>query len=158
MGQTEDLQKVLLETSTFLQEIAVVEEEKFQAAIKNHILVIEECIKKEQAFVLRSKGLEQKRRQIQKAMNAEDMTLKQIIENAAPEEKEALQAAYLELQKNIEIYQEIHGRAKTAIEVNLHKINAEIEHLTGSASGENASYSNHGEKKENPKTFTSRKI
>lgn len=158
MNQTEELQKVLTETSAFLKEISVVEEEKFQAAIKNHILVIEDCIKKEQALLLRSKGLEQKRINIQKAMNAEDMTLKQIIANAAPEEKEGLQAAFLELEKNLKIYEEIYNRAKTAIEVNLHRINAEVEALTGSPLNGNVAYSVQGEKTQNPRTFTSRKV
>ena len=159
MNHTEQLLKNLKETSAFLKEISVVEEEKFQAAMKNHILVIEDCIKKEQALLLRSKGLEMKREQLQKAMGAEHMTLRQIIEAAAPEEKAPLQAAFDELTANIKTYQSIHQRAKTAIEVNLHRINKELEKMTGSPlGGVNVGYADNGEKLQKPKPFTSRKI
>lgn len=158
MNHTEELLKILKETSVFLKDISAAEEEKFQAALNNQILVIEDCIKKEQALLMRSKGLEQKREHIQKAMGAERMTLKQIIEAAAPEDKAPLQAAFDELAANIKTYQEIHNRAKTAIEVNLHRINIELEKLTGSPLGGNAGYSDNGEKVQKPKTFTSRRI
>ena len=79
MSHTEELLKILEDTTRFLQELSIVEEEKFQAAMKNHILTLEECIKKEQALVLRSKGLDLKRTAVQKAMGAETLTLKQII-------------------------------------------------------------------------------
>ena len=70
MSHTEELLKILEDTTRFLQEISIVEEEKFQAAMKNHILTLEDCIKKEQALVLRSKGLDLKRTAVQKAMGA----------------------------------------------------------------------------------------
>lgn len=158
MSNTKELEKILKETDAVLQEISAVEEKKFQAAVKNHILVIEECIKKEQALLLRFKGLEQKRVSLQKDMNAENMTLKQIIETAPPDEKVGLQAAFSSLETSLENYQEIYGRAKRAIEVNLHKINAAVEALGGSPLNENITYSVQGEKVNAPKTINTQKL
>ncbi len=155
MSHTEELLKVLEDTTRFLQELSIVEEEKFQAAMKNHILTLEECIKKEQAFVLRSKGLDLKRTSIQKAMGAETLTLKQIIETVDGEDKASLQAAFTELQKTLTDYQEIYHRAKTAIEVNLYRVNKQLEQMTGAT----PSYSEQGIRKQPaPGSFTSRRI
>nr|WP_294680607.1 flagellar export chaperone FlgN [uncultured Anaerotignum sp.] len=158
MSQTKELEKILIETKAILQDISVVEEKKFQAAIKNHILEIEDCIKKEQALLLRFKGVEHKRLLLQKEMQAEDMTLKQIIETVSPEERDGLQAAFYELEHALKVYEEIYGRAKTAIEVNLHRINTEMEALAGSPLNESVTYSVQGEKKQTPKAFTNKTI
>ena len=155
MSHTKELLKVLEDTTKFLQEISVVEEEKFQAAMKNHILTLEDCIKKEQALVLRSKGLDLKRAAVQKAMGAEGLTLRQIIETADETDKAPLQAAFAELEKALTKYQEIYHRAKTAIEVNLHHVNTQLEKMTGNA----PSYSDKGKKTQPaPGSFTSRRI
>ena len=155
MSHTEELLKILEDTTRFLQELSIVEEEKFQAAMKNHILTLEDCIKKEQALVLRSKGLDLKRAAVQKAMGAETLTLKQIIETVDGEEKASLQAAFTELEKALTRYQEIYHRAKTAIEVKLHHVNTQLEQLQGTS----PSYSEQGTKQRPaPGSFTSRKI
>ena len=155
MSHTKELLKILEDTTKFLQEISVVEEEKFQAAMKQQILTLEECIKKEQALVLRSKGLDLKRAAVQKAMGVETLTLKQIIEAADAADKAPLQAAFSELEKALNTYQEIYHRAKTAIEVNLHRVNTQLEKMTGAV----PSYSEQGTKQQAPRSsFTSRRI
>lgn len=160
MNHTEELQKILTDTNVFLKDIMAVEKEKLDAALKNNILVLEECIKKEQALVLRSRGLDQKRQNMQKSMGAEQLTLKQMIEAAPPEEKEALLPLYRELVEALTEYREVYNSAKTAIEVNLHRINAGLEGLTGKPAEmqQGAAYTGHGEKLEKPRTFTSRRV
>lgn len=159
MNHTEELQKILADTNVFLKDITAVEKEKLDAALKNNILLLEECIKKEQALVLRSRGLDQKRQNVQKSMGAEQLTLKQIVEAAKPGEKEALLPLYQEMLGALAEYREVYQSAKTAIEVNLHRINAGLEGLTGkSAETPGTAYSGHGEKLEKPMTFTSRRV
>ena len=46
MNHTEELQKNLTETCMFLKDITAVEKEKMEAAMKNNVLILEECIKK----------------------------------------------------------------------------------------------------------------
>lgn len=158
MNHTEELQKILTDTNVFLKDITVVEREKLDAALKNNVLILEECIKKEQALVLRSRGLDQKRQNLQKAMGAEQLTLKQIVEAAPPEGKAVLLPLYQELTTALKEYREVYEGAKTAIEVNLHRINKGLEEMTGKPAEAGAVYSDHGEKLEKPRTFTSRRV
>lgn len=158
MSHTEELQKILADTNVFLKDITVVEKEKLDAALKNNILILEECIKKEQALVLRSRGLDQKRQKVQKSMGAEQKTLREIVEGASPEDKAALLPLYQELTASLKEYREIYESAKTAIEVNLHRINAGLEQMTGKPVDAGVPYSDHGEKLEKPRTFTSRRV
>lgn len=157
MNHMDELQKILTDTSVFLKDITVVETEKLEAALKNNVLVLEECIKKEQALVLRSRGLDQKRQRLQKEMGAEQLTLKEIVEAAPPEEKAVLEPLYRQLSALLKEYREVYGSAKTAIEVNLHRINTGLEQMTGKPADAAVSYSDHGEKLQKPHTFTSRR-
>lgn len=158
MNHTEELQKILTDTNVFLKDITAVEKEKLEAALKNNVLILEECIKKEQALVMRSRGLDQKRQNLQKAMGMEQMTLKQIVEGASAEEKAMLLPLYGELTAALKEYREVYEGAKTAIEVNLHRISKGLEGLTGKPVENDMGYSGHGEKVEKPRTFTSRRV
>ncbi len=158
MNHTEELQKNLMDTCVFLKDITAVEKEKLDAALKNNVLILEECIKKEQALVMRSRGLDQKRQNIQKAMGAEQLTLKQIVEGATPERKAILLPIYQEMTAALEEYRNVYEGAKTAIEVNLHRISKGLEGLTGKPAEADTVYSDHGEKVEKPRTFTSRRV
>lgn len=158
MNHTEELQKILADTNVFLKDITAVEKEKLEAALKNNVLILEECIKKEQALVLRSRGLDQKRQKLQQGMGMAELTLSQIVGAAPPEDKAALEPLYKELVASLKEYREIYGSAKTAIEINLHRINAGLEQMTGKPAEGGVAYSDHGEKLEKPHTFTSRRV
>lgn len=157
MSYTDELVKVLEETVVFLEDITAVEREKFDAAINNNVLTIEECINKEQALLLRSRGLDNKREKILEAMGVQGKTLRQTIESSSDENKRLLSPIYDELEKALLEYKEIYSQAKTAIEVNLHHINTRLEQLTGEPLEKIMAYSDHGDKVQKPKTFTSRR-
>lgn len=156
-NHTEELQKILTDTCVFLKDITDVETEKLEAALKNNVLLLEDCIKKEQALVLRSRGLDQKRQKLQKSMGAESLTLKQIVEAASAEDRAALDPLYQKLTAGLKEYREVYESAKTAIEINLHRINTGLEQMTGKQAEGGVAYSDHGEKLEKPHTFTSRR-
>lgn len=159
MEQKEALLKNLTDTISLLADISAAEEEKFQAAIQKKILVMEEIIKKEQALLLHSKGLEQKRAQLLKQMGAENLTLRQYIETLPAEERPPFQESFDALSAAIQVYQKVHHRTKTIIEANLHRINTELERLSGTPlGGSEGGYSEHGEMRQGAKPFTSRKI
>lgn len=157
-NHTEELQKILTDTNVFLKDITDVEKEKMEAALKNNVLLLEDCIKKEQALVLRSRGLDQKRQKLQKSMGAESLTLKQIVEASPKEDQAVLTPIYQELTASLKEYREVYEGAKTAIEVNLHRINSGLEQMTGRPAESTVAYSDHGQKLEKPHTFTSRRV
>lgn len=158
MEYKDALIKNLTDTVALLEEISAVEEEKFQAAMKNQIFVMEETIKKEQALLLRSKGLDQKRVQLLTQMGAENLTLRQFIETLPNEERPPFQTAFDALSAAIRAYQKVHHRAKTIVESNLHRINKELERISGTPLGGEPNYVGQGEKRQDSKHFTSRKI
>lgn len=158
MSHIEDFQKVLMDINLFVQDLIAVEQKKFDAATHNNILIIEECIKKEQALLLRSKGLEQKREQLLKAMGAEKMTLRQLMNSVSSMEKSKLAPICHELDANLAEYKQIYDKTKTAIEANLHRIDTELESMTGKPLENTVAYSDHGQKITNHKGFTSRRV
>lgn len=159
MEPKEALLKNLTDTTALLKDISIVEGEKFQAATKNHIFEMEESIKKEQAFLLHSKGLEQKRAQLLKQLDAEGLTLRQFIETLPAAERPPFRDAFDKLTEAISAYQKIHHQAKTIIELNLHRIQTKLEQMTGEpiASG-TPGYAEHGERLPGAKSLTSRRI
>ena len=46
---------------TLFRSLTTVEQQKLDAAVANDLSILEDCMKKEQAFVLRLRGLEQQR-------------------------------------------------------------------------------------------------
>lgn len=135
MEHKDALIKNLTDTIALLGDISLVEEEKFQAAMKNQVFEMEEIIKKEQAFLLRSKGLEQSRARLLQQMGAENLTLRQFIETLPSAERPPFQEKFDALSKAIGDYQKVHHRAKTILEANLHRINKKLEQITGAPLG-----------------------
>ncbi len=158
MSYMEDFQKVLTEINLFVQDLTAVEQEKFEAATANNILIIEDCIKKEQALLLRSRGLEQKREHLLKAMGAEKMTLRQLMDSVSSMEKSQLAPLCHALDESLAKYQEVYHNAKLSIEANLHRVNTALESMTGKPLDSTVAYSDHGKKITNTKGFTSRRV
>ena len=157
MSNLTDFEKILTEINLFIQDLTAVEKEKFDAAVKNNILVLEDCISKEQALLLRSRGLEQKRLNAQKSMNMDGLSLKQMIDSSSEEDKKRLTPLYHEINKNLTEYKDVYSNAKNAIEVNLHRINTHLESLTGKPFQNSVAYTDHGQKINKPRSFTSRR-
>lgn len=110
---------------------------------------------KEQAVILRLRGLEQRREQAQKSLDMEELTFRQILEKAPEDVQSVLKPLFDTLSNQVQTFQSITASSKDIIEVNLHNIQSS---LTNASSGENI-YSPKGVQ-ENSKTthFTSRSV
>ena len=82
--------KIIEEFIALFDHLIPIEQEKLDAAVKNRITFVEDCMHKEQAAVLQLRGLEQKREAQQKLLGMEGYTFRQILEHA-PEEEVAVQ-------------------------------------------------------------------
>ena len=80
MGEFSNFSKLIEEFIEFFEELIPVEQEKLDAAVKNRVSFVEECMHKEQAAVLRLRGLEQKREKEQERLNLAGCTFRQILE------------------------------------------------------------------------------
>lgn len=131
-----------------------VEQKKLDAAIENQVSFVEECMKKEQAFVLRLRGLEQHRESLQEAMGMKDLTFRELLEKVPAEVKEDLEPKFQELSRKVTAFQNINENAKDAIMVNLHNIQTAME----SGTEKNQLYSSSGEKTPEERHFTNRSV
>lgn len=122
---------VLQETNDLLIEMKADAQKKFDAAVNHKILEIENCMTKEQALILRLRGLEQKRQKIQKQVGYENLTFREIIAKQSPAEKEPLERLFLQMQEHLKEYQKIAKSAEDAMEINLHRIDRTLEQLRG---------------------------
>lgn len=135
-------------------ELTAVEQKKLDAAVKNQVTFVEECMKKEQAFVLQLRGLEQRRESQQEALGMKALTFREILEKVPSEVQEKLQPLFQELSKKVRDFQSINENAKDAITINLHKIQGAMK----STPEKNQFYSASGQKSPEENHFTNRSV
>lgn len=156
MNGFSDFIKLIEEFINFFDELIPIEQEKLDAAVKNRVSFIEECMHKEQAAVLRLRGLEQKREKEQEKLGMKDYTFRQILEKAPEETSSILRPLFDRLSEQIRTLQGISDNAKDIIKVNLYTIQSSLSEKspgreTYSASGRKADNNN-------PNHFTSRSV
>ena len=148
--------KIIEEFIALFDHLIPIEQEKLDAAVKNRVTFVEDCMHKEQAAVLQLRGLEQKREAEQKRLGMGDYTFRQILEHVPDEAGKVLNPLFDQLAERVRTFQSINNSARDIIEVNLHVIQTA---LAAEAPGK-ATYSAKGQKKDNNKRnhFTSRSI
>ena len=130
--------------------LTTVEQQKLDAAVANDLSILEDCMKKEQAFVLRLRGLEQQRDTLQLKMK--DLKFREILSSVPDEVKEELTPLFQELSEKVRIFQSINASAQDAISVNLHKIQS----VLNSGQPDAGVYSASGTNKPDETHFTNR--
>jgi hypothetical protein len=156
MGEFSNFIKIIEEFIDFFDNLIPIEQEKLEAAIKNRVSFVEECMHKEQAAVLRLRGLEQKREKEQEKLGMKDYTFRQILEKVPEDVSSVLKPLFDKMSEQVTQFQSISDNAKDMIEVNLHVIQSS---LSEKAPGKET-YSSSGKKNdnENPNHFTSRSV
>lgn len=160
MYHTEDFIQLLREMIRFFIDITGIQKEKLEAARKHNILKIEECMKKEQAQLLKFRGFEKKRQTILSSLSFENKTLREIIELSDPKYKNELADVYLELNEAIKQYRSAFDSAKSIIEVNLHQVNKTLADLEKKQPNQPSVYAPNGQvhTASGSTHFTSRKV
>lgn len=148
-----DLMKEFIE---FFDTLIPIEQDKLDAAVKNRVSIVEDYMHKEQAAVMRLRGLEQKREAEQKRLGLEGCTFRQILEKIPDTDAAMLKPLFDRLDHQVHTMQTLNGSIRDAIEVNLRMIEL---NLAGDPSGK-ATYSAAGQKneKENTRHFSSRSV
>lgn len=119
--------EIMNEFIGFFDELIPIEQQKLDAAVAQKVAAVEDCMNREQAFVLRLRGLEQKRERLQREMGEEELTFREIIERAPAREGERLKPLFLRLSERLSHFQSVRDGARDAIEVNLHMIRSRTE-------------------------------
>ena len=95
--------------------LTTVEQQKLDAAVANDLSILEDCMKKEQAFVLRLRGLEQQRDTLQRKLKMKDLKFREILSRVPDEVKEELTPLFQELSEKVRIFQSINASAQDAV-------------------------------------------
>ena len=101
MNEFSDFIKLIEEFICFFDELIPLEQEKLDAAVKNRVSFIEECMHKEQAAILRLRGLEQKRDKTQEKLGIKDYTFRQILENAPEDVSSVLKPLFDQMSEQV---------------------------------------------------------
>lgn len=131
-----DLNNIVLSLIELLGNLIKIEQDKLKAVTSNDLDTLNACIKNEQVEVLKLKGLDKKREQIQADLGYKNLTFKEIISLLPAEQKEQSQKLYDTLQQTTNEFNELNNSVKTAIDVNLHTINTTLSKLNISPENE----------------------
>ena len=120
-----ELTEVLAEITELLRQYLPLEEEKLKAVKENKVSIVEDCMLKEQALLLKMKGLDRKREDILKEKGCEGMTLKEVIHRLGEEEKRKAQPVFDEFALIVQNFNSLNEESMKLIRLNLHRIEKE---------------------------------
>jgi hypothetical protein len=155
MHDISDFIKLIQEQIEFFTDATIIEEQKLKAAKKNRITFIEDAMKKEQAMILKLRGFDKKREEIQADLGFEKLSFSEIIESCDEEKKNLLIPLMNQLNAKVLLFRNTCESAKSIMEINLHTINnllAQTENTPDNG------YSKKGVPNSSKKNFTNRMI
>lgn len=129
----DDFIAVIKEETLLAGDIAQVESDKAEAAsLKRHHL-LDGYIQKEQAQILKLRGLEQRRCRLMKNLGWDSLTFRQILEKASLRQGGQLRPLLEELEQQLKRLQDSRKASEQIINVRLHELDMALAAHTGSA-------------------------
>lgn len=122
-----DFIAVIEDLIRLFQDLIKIEQAKLDAAKKNRITFVEDCMNKEQAAILKLRGLDKKRETCQEQLGYKGYTFKQILSETPEAEQASLRELFDTLSLHVRQFQDVNDCARSMIEINLHKINKAID-------------------------------
>ncbi len=122
---------VIRELAVLSGDIATVEERKAEAAVQKRHQLFDGFIQKEQAQILKLRGLEQRRIRMAKELGWESLTFRQILDKAEPEQKESLSPLFAELEHKLKRLGQSRQSAERIIKVRIREIETAISRTQG---------------------------
>lgn len=141
MHNFNDFKTVVGDLIALIGEFDQLETEKLKAVQQNRVTFVEEAMKKEQAAIMKLRGLDKKREAIQKDLGWERLTFQQILSQVTVVEKEELQPLFDQLSGGVVQFNDTRDNAQKALEISLHHINGAI---ARKAAEESRAYSSDG--------------
>lgn len=132
MNTIENLNELTVEITEFLEKLAEVQQKKLDAVRDSDLVVLDECMKQEQAAVMKSKSLDRKREAILADLGFSGLCHSQILEKISEEKKAVAEPLFEKLRVATNNFNELNNQVKTSIEVNLHSISNTIDNLKNS--------------------------
>jgi len=145
---------VITDMLKLFEELIDFENKKLDTIAANEVAVLDQYMNDEQAYLMKMRGIENRRERVQKQLGVPDLSFREIIEKFEGPEKETLNTLYEQLSsKTIELKDSIAG-TKRYIDLHLNAVTTLLERLEGN----NTTYGKSGEKEEQqqspPQRFT----
>lgn len=128
-------EEIIVDMTNLFNDAIPLEKEKLHAAASKQITFVEDCMKKEQALLLKIRGLEQKRIETLKELGYENKTFKQIINTKTGEEEKRLSMLFDNFQRAVNEFSSINKEALKLIKLNMHDLNRIINEKQAVQSG-----------------------
>ena len=132
-----ELCDILREMTALFREFLPLEEEKLKAAQRKQVTFIEDCMGKEQALLLKIRGLEQKRESFLEQKGLQGRTLREIIAEQPEEEQRELTEVFEEFSSAVKTFSALNTEAMKLIRVNLHELENAVKAKEGSTYSKN---------------------
>lgn len=118
----EQFQSVIKQMISLFDEHLPLEEKKLKAVTENDLVTLEDCMKQEQAVVLKLRGLEKKREDAQKANGWEGKRFREIIELVPEDQRAEFQRLFDDLDRSIALFRSTNSSAMDTMNVHLRQI------------------------------------
>lgn len=112
----------LEELGRTLDSLTALAQEKTKAVLKDDLMAVNECLKKEQALSLQLRGLDAKRERVLSALGLGGTPLSAFARKCAPEWRIKARAAEEKLRTQFALYQGASQAARSTLECNIHQI------------------------------------
>lgn len=113
--------------------ITQIEDDKANAASLKRHERMDGYIKKEQADILKLRGLEQHRIKLAKSLGWDSLTFRQILEKTEPDRQEVLKPLFEDLEQQLKRLRESRSAAEQIINVRIHELETAIARQQGGA-------------------------
>lgn len=134
----EEFTAVIQDLTAVVADIGKVEDAKAQAASQKRHQLLDGYIQREQALILKLRGLEQHRIHLAETLGWNSLTFRQILEKAPSEQVKILRPLFVQLEEQLNAMQQSRKSSEQIIQVRLHELQAAL------AKQEGSSYDNTG--------------
>ena len=137
---------VITDMLKLFEELIDFENKKLDAIAANEVAVLDQYMNSEQVYLMKMRGIENRREKVQTQLGVPDLTFREIIEKFQDSEKEPLNTLYEQLSsKTVELKDSI-AATKRYIVLHLNAVTTLLERFEGN----NTTYGRSGEKEEQP--------
>ncbi len=127
----EKFRKVITDLTDLFHQLIGIEQVKLRAVSTHQVAMVEECMNKEQALLLKLRGLELERERAQEKAGFGGMRFREILEQVSSEEREALLPLFEGLSQAIQMFKNVNSDANTALATNLHMVEKVLDMKNG---------------------------
>jgi Fe-S oxidoreductase len=135
MGKYTEFKALMSEYNELLDGLLQIESEKIKSIAADELDAVGQCMRKEEAEMLRIKGIDSRREKLLKEMGFEGMTFGQVTEASAAVQKKELQPLYTQMKEKTERLQALAASTKNMLESKLIKAEAVMQTAGGTAYG-----------------------